>query len=98
MVTYAKQNINFLFVQDSRNKRNPWKYEAEHTLFSTLITIRNVSCVANHHIRVISEGSCDTEYWRNDAENSALITKYIHIKTHSKHLILLVFPVKPAKN
>jgi len=26
------------------------------------------------HIRVISEGSCDTEDWSNDAENSALIT------------------------
>jgi len=25
-----------------------------------------------HHIRVISEGSCDTEDWSNDAENSAL--------------------------
>jgi len=27
-----------------------------------------------HHIRVISEGSCDTEDWSNDVENSALIT------------------------
>jgi len=26
----------------------------------------------NQHIRVISEGSCDTEDWSNDAENSAL--------------------------
>jgi len=25
---------------------------------------------ANPHIRVISEGSCDTEDWSNDAENS----------------------------
>ncbi len=24
------------------------------------------------HIRVISEGSCDTEDWSNDAENSSL--------------------------
>ncbi len=35
---------------------------------------------------MISEGSCDTEDWRNDAENSALITeinsilKYIEIE------------------
>jgi len=29
-------------------------------------------------LRVISEGSCDTEDWRNDAENSALTSqKYI---------------------
>jgi len=27
----------------------------------------------NHHIRVISEESCDTEDWSNDAENTALI-------------------------
>ncbi len=26
----------------------------------------------NQHIRMISEGSCDTEDWSNDAENSAL--------------------------
>ena len=37
---------------------------------STLI-IRNVSSL-NQHIRMISEGSCDTENWSNDAENSAL--------------------------
>ncbi len=41
-------------------------------LFSTLITIRNVIWAANQHIRMISEGSCDTEDWSNDAENSAL--------------------------
>ncbi len=37
---------------------------------------------------MISEGSCDTEDWSNDAENYALITginyilKYIQIKKH----------------
>ncbi len=36
---------------------------------------------------MISEGSCDTEDWSNDAENTALITaidsilKYIQIKS-----------------
>ncbi len=39
---------------------------------------------ANYHIRMISEGSCDTEDWSNDVENSALssitgILKYIQI-------------------
>ncbi len=28
---------------------------------------------------MISEGSCDTEDWRNHAENSALITEIIYI-------------------
>ncbi len=50
-----------------------------------LIIIINVSREANHHIRMISEGSRDTEDWSNDAENSALITginyilKYIQL-------------------
>jgi len=44
------------------------------TTVSTLIIIRNVSWASNHHIRGISEGSCDTEDWSNDAENTALIT------------------------
>ncbi len=34
----------------------------------------NKRWTANQHIRMIHEGSCDTEDWRNDAENSALIT------------------------
>ncbi len=35
--------------------------------FSTLIKIINVSWAENKHIRMISEGSCDTEDWSNDA-------------------------------
>jgi len=34
--------------------------------------IRNVSWSPNEHIRMISEGSCDSEDWSNDAEHSAL--------------------------
>ncbi len=30
------------------------------------------SWAANQHIRMISKGSCDTEDWINDAENSVL--------------------------
>ncbi len=33
---------------------------------------KNSLLAANQHIRMISEGSCDTEDWSNDAENSAL--------------------------
>ncbi len=29
--------------------------------------------------QIISEGSCDTEDWSNDAENSALITEINYI-------------------
>jgi len=47
-----------------------------------LIIKLNVSSAANQHIIIISEGSCDTEDWRNYAENSAFtwqeyITFYI---------------------
>ncbi len=36
---------------------------------------------------MISEGSCDTEDWSNDAENSALITgiNYILIYIHTEN-------------
>ncbi len=29
--------------------------------------------IINQHIRMISEGSCDTEDWSNNAKNSALL-------------------------
>ncbi len=65
-------------------------------LFSTFIInifnngvpiITDDNWAANQYIRMISEGSCDTEDWSNDAENSALITginyslKYIQIES-----------------
>ncbi len=33
---------------------------------------------------MISEGSCDTEVWSNDAENSALITEINYILKYIK--------------
>ncbi len=33
---------------------------------------------------MISEGSCDTEDWRNDAENSALIKRINYILKYIK--------------
>ncbi len=45
---------------------------------------------------MISEGSCDTEDWSNDAENSALITginsilKYIKIGTNIRNCIKIL--------
>ncbi len=44
------------------------------------IWIINVYWAANQHIRMISEGSCDTEVWSNDAENSALYHRNTFIK------------------
>ncbi len=80
--------LNFLFIKESCKITYYGfhkKYEAAK-LFSKLIIIRNVSWTANQYISMISEGSCDTEDWSNDAENSALITginyilKYIQIE------------------
>ncbi len=36
------------------------------------IDINKKSWAVNQHIRMISEESCDTDDWSNDAENSAL--------------------------
>ncbi len=42
-------------------------------LFSTLIIMQKCFFSSNQHIRMISEGSCDSEDWSNDAENTALV-------------------------
>ncbi len=51
------------------------KYSFHKILSSTAVfntgNNKNVSSAANQHIRMISEGSCDTKYWSNDAENLA---------------------------
>ncbi len=53
-------------------------------MFSTLIIIRNASWAANQRIIMISEESRDTEDWRNDAENSDLITAINYILWYTK--------------
>ncbi len=47
-------------------------------------TDNNQKWASNQHIRMISEGSCDTEDWSNDAENSALITGINYILKYIK--------------
>ncbi len=47
-------------------EQNIWIYTYKLSTiqkFSTLIIIRHVSWAANQHIRMISEGSCDTKDW-----------------------------------
>ncbi len=77
-----------LFIKNPEKQsvsRFPQKYLAAQ-LVSSLIIIINVSWAANLYIRMISEGSCDTEDWSNDAENTALITEinYIYITLMEK--------------
>ncbi len=71
----------FWTFYSSKNPENnvsqfPHKYEAAQ-LFSTMIINKNKTkyWALNQHIKMISEGSCDTEDWRNDAEKSALLQR-----------------------
>ncbi len=48
-----------------------------------IFQINTVSWAGNGDTRIISEGSCDTKAWSNDAENSALHhMNKLHIKTY----------------
>ncbi len=55
------------------------------TKICSSMTVFNID--NNHHIRMISEGSRDTEDWSNDAENLITeinyISTYIHIENSS---------------
>ncbi len=54
------------------------------TWSSTLLSTLMIEMFLNQHIRMISEGSCDTEDWSNDAENTALHHKNkLHLKIYS---------------
>ncbi len=59
---------------------------------NTLLMIIIVSWTVNQHIRMISKGSCATEDWSNDAENSALRHRNkLHFKIYSILIILLLY-------
>uniref|UniRef100_A0A672JSD9 Kelch like family member 23 n=1 Tax=Sinocyclocheilus grahami TaxID=75366 RepID=A0A672JSD9_SINGR len=62
---------------------------------------KEATFTANNHIRVISEGSCDTEDWSYDAENSALHHRNkLHFKIYSnrKHSSSFCFDFKGVGN
>ncbi len=56
------------------------KYKASATVFKI---------APNQPIRMLSEGSCDTEDWSNNAENSALLSQekksHLKLKWNIKH-------------
>jgi len=66
------------FFRTFYSSKNPeknciWKTENNIIkLYTTLIIMIRFSWAANQHIKMISEGLCDTENWSNDSENSAL--------------------------
>ncbi len=65
--------LTFYLSKNQRKKYHRFQKILSSTTVSTLII--------NQHIRMISEGSCDTEDRSNDAENSALrqINKYFKV-------------------
>ncbi len=67
--------LNFIFIKESWIKMHLDFHRniKQHNRFQ--IKIINVSWAANKRIWMISEGSCDTEDWSIDAENSALTSK-----------------------
>ncbi len=88
---YLKKKLFFWTFYLSKNpEKKSWKIKCitlstkmfSTQLFSTLLIIRNVSWAANQYIIMISEGSCDTEDWSNNTENSALITEINYILTY----------------
>ncbi len=68
--------VFFLTFYQSIVKKNVLRFPHKKAvkLFSALTVKINVSS-ANQHIRMISEGSCDTEECSDDAENSDLHQK-----------------------
>ncbi len=67
--------LNVLFYSSKNPKNIKFQTNSkQHNCFLTVIIIRNISWASNQHISMISAGSCNTEDWCDDAENSALIT------------------------
>ncbi len=53
------------------------------------IIIRNVS--SNQYIRMISEGSCDTEDWNNDVENSTLHICILYVYIQYIYIYIYIY-------
>ncbi len=58
------------FFKLSTHQKSTKIFKAAKLFSASLVITINVSWAANQ--QMISEGSCDTEDWSNDAENSAL--------------------------
>ncbi len=68
-ITYDFHFIHLFFILGRKKGSSNFK---QHNCFQTLMIIWNVSWAVNQHVRMISEGSCDTGDGNNDAEKSAL--------------------------
>uniref|UniRef100_A0A8C2CNM1 Dynein, cytoplasmic 1, intermediate chain 2b n=1 Tax=Cyprinus carpio TaxID=7962 RepID=A0A8C2CNM1_CYPCA len=84
------QNAHNLISISTDGKMCSWSLDMLSTpQVQTHNHVNWVSYAANQHLRMISEGSCDTEDWRNDAGNSALHHRnklYLNMYSNRKEL------------
>uniref|UniRef100_A0A8C1X2N4 phosphatidate phosphatase n=1 Tax=Cyprinus carpio TaxID=7962 RepID=A0A8C1X2N4_CYPCA len=83
-------DINDREQPDQNRSADPFKpFQSKYINIKTVCTVRNYS-------NIISEGSCDTEDWSNDAENSALHHRNkLHFKIYSNRKQNLFFLSSP---
>ncbi len=64
--------FNFLLIKESKKKVTGSKKNIKQHNSFTIVNqhIRSATLIIIQHFRMISEGSCDTEDWSNDAENT----------------------------
>jgi len=63
-------HLNFLFIKEYWKKKII-SFHKKYLSSTNVFDIDNNKKAVNQQITMISEGSCDTEDWRNNAENSA---------------------------
>ncbi len=84
--------MNFLFIRQTWKKDQDFhKNIKQHKCFQ-LILIRKVSWAPNHHIKMISDCSCDAEDWSNSALWSQLSWIWFPL-TQTAHHPWTTFPI-----
>ncbi len=73
---FIQQRPSLLFFWTFYLSKNPEKSSHKNIKQQKFSTLIKKIRAPNQHIRMISEGSCDTEDWINDAENSILHHRY----------------------
>ncbi len=68
-----------LYIHQIIQKR---KYSTPLVFSLNIDNNKTVSWAANQHIKMISEGSCDTEDWSNDVENLTYHRNKLHFKIY----------------
>ncbi len=87
--------LNFLFIKGSWKNVTVYTKNISNVDHSKTKIINNWAAIitydwaANQDIRMISEGSCDTEDWSNDAENSAFHQRNILQNTAILNCIII---------